>query len=376
MIFLQLEDSVIRNFAKAVTNSNDFTETSGVLYGTVKKNDSDTYVVLDGSNLETPVVTAMDAEDGDRVMVSIVNHVATITGNITSPASARTASSYMKLTDEGLIVGRLVNGNPVGSYCLIGLKDEDKVNYSDDTEFYYIMNPDNSIAARFGDDIIDLGITKESIIALCSGRAEIRSYQDYSYSDDEPGPVIVEMSTTANSVQERSHMVFTAKHFYDKETSSLYGNAELRVENNTGANRNTINPCVELIAQNGVYEDSNETSEKYKSASLIITPGYIQMRSDNIDSTIFKKKYITVTGTIESGSYKRFFGNASIDAGYTLIGIIGITNNHSSVAHLTQFYVSGNTLNVTFHNHHSSALTDMSINIHYLLIKTAVQHLT
>ena len=107
MIFLQLEDSVIRNFAKAVTNSNDFTETSGVLYGTVKKNDSDTYVVLDGSNLETPVVTAMDAEDGDRVMVSIVNHVATITGNITSPASARTASSYMKLTDEGLIVGRL-----------------------------------------------------------------------------------------------------------------------------------------------------------------------------------------------------------------------------------------------------------------------------
>ena len=182
---MQLKDSVIRSFAKAVTNSNDYAETSGVLYGTVKKNGSDTYVILDGSNLETPVVTAMDAEDGDRVIVSIDNHIATITGNITSPASARTASSYMKLTDEGLIAGRLVNGHPVGSYCLIGLKDEDKANYSDDTEFYYIMNPDNSIAARFGDDIIDLGITKESIIALCSGRAEIRSYQDYSYSDEE-----------------------------------------------------------------------------------------------------------------------------------------------------------------------------------------------
>jgi hypothetical protein len=64
---------------------------STTVYGTVVKEGTNVSVQIDGSEGRlTPIApTTTDVENGDRVSVSITNHVAVITGNLTSP-SART----------------------------------------------------------------------------------------------------------------------------------------------------------------------------------------------------------------------------------------------------------------------------------------------
>lgn len=84
-----LSNDLLSQFAKA-TNDNKATKSNGSSgYGTVTIVDGKKFVQLDGSDLLTPVSTTADVRDGDRVIVTITNHIATITGNLTSP-SART----------------------------------------------------------------------------------------------------------------------------------------------------------------------------------------------------------------------------------------------------------------------------------------------
>ncbi len=87
---MSLSTDLISQFVKATKDQNESPKTTTV-YGKVVKKDSVTYVQLDGSEGRlTPISpTTTDIEDGDRVSVAIRNHVAIITGNLTSP-SART----------------------------------------------------------------------------------------------------------------------------------------------------------------------------------------------------------------------------------------------------------------------------------------------
>jgi hypothetical protein len=92
-----LSNDLISQFVKATRDSTESSKTTTIC-GTVKiqngtnpERPKEVYVILDGSNGRlTPVSpTTTDIEDGDRVLVTIKNHVAVITGNFTSP-SART----------------------------------------------------------------------------------------------------------------------------------------------------------------------------------------------------------------------------------------------------------------------------------------------
>ena len=75
-------------FAKMVNADNPKENTDNTVYGTVKVySDGTKAVVLDGSNIATPFETVTDAEDGDRVTVTIRNHKAVVTGNLSSPAA-------------------------------------------------------------------------------------------------------------------------------------------------------------------------------------------------------------------------------------------------------------------------------------------------
>lgn len=83
-----LSSDLISQFVKATKNepaANKETTVQGVA---VEYNGS-TYVKLDGSDRLTPVSFTTDAKPGDRVNVTIKNHAATVTGNLSSP-SART----------------------------------------------------------------------------------------------------------------------------------------------------------------------------------------------------------------------------------------------------------------------------------------------
>ena len=56
------------------------------------------YVQIDGSDILTPVSTAVEAVEDERVVVLIKDHAATVTKNITSPAARN--KSVESLKDE------------------------------------------------------------------------------------------------------------------------------------------------------------------------------------------------------------------------------------------------------------------------------------
>ena len=86
--YMGLSNDLLSQFAK-ITNDKTKNKKESTTYGTVKVVGDTTYVQLDGSDLLTPYSSTADVKDGDRVQVSIKNHNATITGNLSSP-SART----------------------------------------------------------------------------------------------------------------------------------------------------------------------------------------------------------------------------------------------------------------------------------------------
>ena len=91
-----LSVDLISQFAK-ITNDKSKQPKETVMYGTAVKYGGTTYVKLDGSDMLTPVNTTVDVvgtvnpdgtiQDGERVTVTIRNHVATATGNTSSPAA-------------------------------------------------------------------------------------------------------------------------------------------------------------------------------------------------------------------------------------------------------------------------------------------------
>lgn len=83
---MELSRSLVKEFAQiTIDDKNAKKETT--VYGTIKKYGNALYVQLDGSDRLTPVETTSNIKDGDRVMVLIKNHTATVTGNISKPSA-------------------------------------------------------------------------------------------------------------------------------------------------------------------------------------------------------------------------------------------------------------------------------------------------
>lgn len=61
--------------------------TEATVYGTTVEQNGDLYVQLDGSDVLTPVSSTVKMKSGERVIVSIKNHTATVTGNLTVQAA-------------------------------------------------------------------------------------------------------------------------------------------------------------------------------------------------------------------------------------------------------------------------------------------------
>jgi hypothetical protein len=87
---MNLSSDLIREFVK-VTNDEPQKKLESTTYGTAVKVGNSVYVRIDGSDQllsPTPVTNSTaDIKDGDRVAVTIKNHTATITGNLTSPSA-------------------------------------------------------------------------------------------------------------------------------------------------------------------------------------------------------------------------------------------------------------------------------------------------
>ena len=83
---MDLSNDLISKFVK-ITNDDKNENSESTVYGTVVEYNGGMYVRIDGSDLLTPVETTADFKPNERVTVMIKNHSATVTGNITSPAT-------------------------------------------------------------------------------------------------------------------------------------------------------------------------------------------------------------------------------------------------------------------------------------------------
>lgn len=83
---MSLSHDLISQFVK-ITKDTKQTKTETTVYGTTVEYDGRMFVKLDGSDLLTPVSTTADTKADERVMVTIKDHAAVVTGNLSSPAA-------------------------------------------------------------------------------------------------------------------------------------------------------------------------------------------------------------------------------------------------------------------------------------------------
>lgn len=88
---MNLSSDLVAKFVSVMQQDSSRNTSTAPIYGTIVEYGGSKYVKLDGSDLLTPIVSAVDSKDGERVLVNIVKHSATVIGNVSSPA-ARTDS--------------------------------------------------------------------------------------------------------------------------------------------------------------------------------------------------------------------------------------------------------------------------------------------
>lgn len=84
---MELSRHILKEFAD-VSRGVEREDKTQYLRGTIKGSGEAKYVRIDGSESLTPISEIVDVKDGDRVLVTIENHEATILGNLTMPPSA------------------------------------------------------------------------------------------------------------------------------------------------------------------------------------------------------------------------------------------------------------------------------------------------
>ena len=151
---MKLPKELITEFAKLTAPKTIKTETT--VYGTIVERNGSTYVRIDGSDELTPASTTVDMSSGERVLVRIKNHTATVVGNITSPAAKNsdlekvaTTMDSINYTSEGVVVA--------------DFKVEDVTyNILVNQNGVYIRKASTNLA-KFDSDIVELGNANEIV---------------------------------------------------------------------------------------------------------------------------------------------------------------------------------------------------------------------
>lgn len=81
---MSIDRSILSEFIKATNDNKETKQTQ--IYGTVVTKGNTKCVKIDGSEIVTPVRSITDIKDEERVIVSIKDHMATVTGNMTNPS--------------------------------------------------------------------------------------------------------------------------------------------------------------------------------------------------------------------------------------------------------------------------------------------------
>ena len=175
---MALSNDLISQFVK-LTNDETKDKPSNTVYGTVKELNGEKYVQIDGSERLTRASQVTDTKVGDRVIVTIENHTATVTGNISSPSA-----SSERVEDLGgdiqkvaiLMAGKIDAEQVVADWAKIEQLITNKLTVSDrlDAAEAVIVTLDATYA-RFD----ELAATNAAIVNLEAKDAEITNLFAY-----------------------------------------------------------------------------------------------------------------------------------------------------------------------------------------------------
>ena len=175
---MSLSKNLINQFVKVVNYEKKESKESTV-NGTYKLIDGIKYVQIDGSDIWTPVNSMVQADDGDRVKVSIKDHNATITGNITNPSAGSSSVQDLKDTvdEHGNTIKQINNSIEQQGNSIIQIDNsikqvENTILQYDNTinqqnnkiqQFENTINQQNNTIEQIGNNITQMGNDIESI---------------------------------------------------------------------------------------------------------------------------------------------------------------------------------------------------------------------
>ena len=123
---MNLPKNLIKEFVK-VTNDSKKEPSEVYRYGKIVMHGSNPYIKIDGADTETPVDTTCHVDDGDRAMVLIKDHTATVTSNITNP----TAGSKQVEKIDNFIAGNLTTEKLNARYASVNNLNATNANVED-----------------------------------------------------------------------------------------------------------------------------------------------------------------------------------------------------------------------------------------------------
>ena len=118
MIIIDLSRNIIKRYV-GVATPEKITSNSETVNGTVVSEGDVLYVLIDGSSVLTPVSSTIDIREGDRVLVLLQNHEATVLG---SPTSATARLEELRDLQEGVTEFEVILADKVGTGELVAMQ--------------------------------------------------------------------------------------------------------------------------------------------------------------------------------------------------------------------------------------------------------------
>ena len=161
---MSLSKNLINQFVKVINYEKKESKESTV-NGTYKVIDGVKYVQIDGSDIWTPVNSMVQADDGDRVKVSIKDHNATITGNITNPSAGSSSVQDIKDTvdEHGNTIKQINNSIEQQGNSIIQINNSIKQVENTILQYDNTIDQQNNKIQQFENTIIQQNNTIEQI---------------------------------------------------------------------------------------------------------------------------------------------------------------------------------------------------------------------
>lgn len=115
---MDLSRNIIKRYV-AVATPEKITSNSETVYGTVVSEGEELFVMIDGSSILTPVSSNIDLKEGDRVLVLVKNHEATVIGSPTSPTARL---EELRALEEGVSEFEVILADKVGTGELVAMQ--------------------------------------------------------------------------------------------------------------------------------------------------------------------------------------------------------------------------------------------------------------